>query len=416
MEQSSANEGGGVARSGGAFRRRTRRIGVRWKIAVAVAGIVTLVCAIQIGGLLGLHPELVDETLRSVMLTSVLAMSAGVFLSWVLGRTIALPVERLRDAAAAVAAGDLTRRVAIPDTGDEVGDLAASFLAMTEGLQQTLADLRDASGKLEQGAQDILGSATRQAAMASQQAAAINETSTTASEIAQTSKQATEHADSVIQMTQRSDDLSHEGLQVVEESVKAAAALGDQVKRIASTMTDLSERTLQVGEIIATVKDLAEQSNLLALNASIEASKAGEHGRGFAVVAMEMRNLAEQSKGAAGQIRGILSEIQKGARDAAEATDEGAKRATSATGLARSAGEAIEGLAMVIRESALAARQIANNTRQQTIGVEQIVSAISELSQAINESANGTLSIEAGTATLSDISKRLSAAVQRYEI
>ncbi|HYG68166.1 MAG TPA: methyl-accepting chemotaxis protein [Anaeromyxobacteraceae bacterium] len=388
---------------------------MRWKIAIAVVAIVTLVCAILVAGLLALHPGLMGAAFTTVLLTSVLAILAGAVLGWVLGRAVALPIERLRDAAAAIATGDLSHRVSVPDAGDEVGDLAASFLAMTEGLQQTLADLREAAGQLERGAQDILGSATRQAAMASQQAAAINETSTTASEIAQTSKQATEHADSVIQMTQRSDDLSHEGLQVVEESVKAAAALGDQVKRIAATMTDLSERTLQVGEIIASVKDLAEQSNLLALNASIEASKAGEHGRGFAVVAMEMRNLAEQSKAAAGQIRGILSEIQKGARDAAEATDEGAKRATAATGLARSAGEAIEGLAMVIRESALAARQIANNTRQQTIGVEQIVSAISELSQAINESANGTLSIEAGTATLSDISKRLSAAVQRYE-
>ena len=81
-------------------------------------------------------------------------------------------------------------------------------------------------------------------------------------------------------------------------------------------MSGLSERTLQVGEIIASVKDLAEQSNLLALNASIEASKAGEHGRGFAVVAMEMRNLAEQSRQAAVQIRAILQEIQRSARDA----------------------------------------------------------------------------------------------------
>jgi methyl-accepting chemotaxis protein len=416
MDQgTSAAEHRGAA-IGGALERAGFRVGLRWKIAVAVAGIVTLVCGIQVAGILRMHREVLSESLGSVAVITLSAIAAGAIMSYVLGRAIALPVERLRDVAGAVAAGDLTRRVAVPDSGDEVGDLAMSFLAMTEGMQQTLAELRDASAKLEEGAQDILGSATKQAAMASQQAAAINETSTTASEIAQTSKQATEHADSVIQMTQRSDDLSHEGLQVVEESVKAAAALGDQVKRIASTMTDLSERTLQVGEIIATVKDLAEQSNLLALNASIEASKAGEHGRGFAVVAMEMRNLAEQSKGAAGQIRGILSEIQKGARDAAEATDEGAKRAVAATGLARSAGEAIEGLAMVIRESALAARQIANNTRQQTIGVEQIVSAISELSQAINESANGTLSIEAGTATLSEISKRLSGAVQRYQI
>lgn len=416
MDQGTSAAGSQGAALGGALERAGFRVGLRWKIAVAVAAIVTVVSGIQIAGILRLNQEAFADSLGSVALITLAAVGAGAVMAYVLGRTIALPIERLRDVASAAAAGDLTRRLVVPDSGDEVGDLAASFLSMTEGLQRTLVDLRDASTKLEQGAQDILGSATRQAAMASQQAAAINETSTTASEIAQTSKQATEHADSVIQMTQRSDDLSHEGLQVVEESVKAAAALGDQVKRIAATMTDLSERTLQVGEIIATVKDLAEQSNLLALNASIEASKAGEHGRGFAVVAMEMRNLAEQSKNAATQVRGILSEIQKGSRVAAEATDEGAKRAVAATGLARSAGEAIEGLAMVIRESALAARQIANNTRQQTIGVEQIVSAISELSQAINESANGTLSIEAGTATLSEISKRLSGAVQRYQI
>jgi methyl-accepting chemotaxis protein len=217
-------------------------------------------------------------------------------------------------------------------------------------------------------------------------------------------------------MTQRSEELSQEGLRVVEEAVDSSAALGDQVKRIAATMADLSERTLQVGEIIATVKDLAEQSNLLALNASIEASKAGEHGRGFAVVALEMRNLAEQSKAAAGQVRAILSEIQKGTREASTATDEGAKRAVRTVALSRSAGEAIEGLAMVIRESALAARQIANNTRQQTIGVEQMVAAIAELSTTINESADGSRSIEQGATTLNRVSRRLGETVRRYRV
>jgi len=220
----------------------------------------------------------------------------------------------------------------------------------------------------------------------------------------------------VIQMTQGSEELSQEGLKVGEEAVESSAALGDQVKRIAATMADLSERTLQVGEIVATVKDLAEQSNLLALNASIEASKAGEHGRGFAVVALEMRNLAEQSKAAAGQVRGILSEIQKGTRDASLATDEGAKRAVRTVALSRSAGEAIEGLAMVIRESALAARQIANNTRQQTIGVEQMVAAISELSTTINETADGSRLIEQGATTLTGVSRRLGEAVRRYRV
>ncbi|ABS26601.1 methyl-accepting chemotaxis protein [Anaeromyxobacter sp. Fw109-5] len=341
------------------------------------------------------------------------AVAAGV--AYLVARRLTQPLERLRDAAVAIAAGDLTRHIDVDATA-ETADLAASFGAMIEGLQATIGELRGAALTLDGRSGDILGSVTRQAAMAAQQAAAINETSTTASEIAQTSKQATQHADSVIEMTRRSDDLSQEGLQTVEEAVRSSASLGEQVNAIAATMTGLSERTLQIGEIIASVKDLAEQSNLLALNASIEASKAGEHGRGFAVVAMEMRNLAEQSRQAAVQIRGILQEIQRSARDAAAATDEGAKRAAAAMGLARSAGEAIEGLAMVIRESAVAARQIANNTRQQTIGVDQMVAAISELSQAINESAEGTRSIEKGTAALSEISRQLSAAVQRYRV
>jgi len=133
-------------------------------------------------------------------------------------------------------------------------------------------------------------------------------------------------------------------------------------------------------------------------------------------VALEMRNLADQSRQAAVQIRAILSEIQKGVRDATTVTDEGAKRATAAIGLARSAGEAIEGLALVIRESSLAARQIANNTRQQTIGVEQMVTAITELSTTMGETAEGTRAIEGGAANLTEVARQLGEAVRRYRV
>jgi methyl-accepting chemotaxis protein len=391
------------------------RLSMRLKIA-GLVGVATGVTAILDTVVFHvLHEEASAGVLARGLALAIAISLAAAAISYQVARRLTRPLERLRDTAAAIAAGDLARQIDVDATA-ETADLAASFGAMIEGLQATIAELREAALTLDGRSSDILGSVTRQAAMAAQQAAAINETSTTASEIAQTSKQATQHADSVIEMTRRSDDLSQEGLQTVEEAVKASASLGEQVNRIASSMSGLSERTLQVGEIISSVKDLAEQSNLLALNASIEASKAGEHGRGFAVVAMEMRNLAEQSRQAAVQIRAILQEIQRSARDAAAATDEGSKRATAAMGLARSAGEAIEGLAMVIRESAVAARQIANNTRQQTIGVDQMVAAISELSQAINESAEGTRTIEQGTAALSEISKQLASAVQRYRV
>ncbi|MBK9518725.1 MAG: methyl-accepting chemotaxis protein [Anaeromyxobacter sp.] len=391
-------------------------VSLRWRLAGMTGAAILLACGLQALAFFSFHSDASPADFLRAGLASLVAAGTGWGVAFLVVRATVQPLEELAATVTAIAGGELTRRVSRLDGLGEIGTLARSFDLMLGGLRGTLAELRDAAGKLDHEAADILGSVTRQAATATQQAAAITQTSTTASEIAQTAKQATEHADSVIQMTQRSEELSQEGLQVVEEAVDSSAALGEQVKRIAATMADLSDRTLQVGEIIATVKDLAEQSNLLALNASIEASKAGEHGRGFAVVALEMRNLAEQSKQAAVQVRAILSEIQKGAREASTATDEGASRAVRTVTLSRSAGEAIEGLAMVIRESALAARQIANNTRQQTIGVEQMVAAISELSTTINESAEGSRAIEQGANALTRVSRRLGDAVRRYRV
>lgn len=388
--------------------------GLRARLALLTAGAILFAGVVQGVTFYVLHPDPQPADMVRGIAIALVGVVVGWLVTWLSVRPTVRALEALTAAAAAMARGDLARQV--PDLAGrgELTTLGGAFGRLSAALRGTLADLREAVAELDQQSAEILASVTRQAATAAQQATAVNETSTTASEIAQTAKQATDHADAVIQMTQRSEELSQEGLRVVEEAVESAAALGDQVKRISATMADLSERTLQVGEIIATVKDLAEQSNLLALNASIEASKAGEHGRGFAVVAMEMRNLAEQSKAAAGQVRAILSEIQKGAREAAAATDEGTKRSGRTVSLSRSAGEAIEGLAMVIRESALAARQIANNTRQQTIGVEQMVAAIAELSTTINESADGSRAIEQGATALTRLSGRLGEAVRRY--
>jgi methyl-accepting chemotaxis protein len=390
------------------------RLSLRWKITLLVA-VCAAATAVLEGWLATRGPDSTLSGTTAAVLVGVAMVLAASILAYLAARVLVRPVLALRDAARSIAGGDLTGAFEIAADG-ELADLSESFSQAAQQLRRFLVELSLTSATTQRGAGDIQASVARLAAMSAQQAAAINETTTTASEIAQTSKQATEHANSVIEITQRSDDLSRAGLNTVEEAVKASAHLGEQVNRIAATVAELSQRTQQVGEIISSVKDLAEQSNLLALNAAIEASKAGEHGRGFSVVAMEMRNLAEQSRQAAVQVRSILQEIQRGAREAAAATDEGAKRAGATVTLSRSAGQAIEGLAMVIKDSALAARQIAANTRQQTIGVEQIVSAIAELSTAINESAEGTRVIEQGSASLSAVSRQLAEAVARYKV
>nr|WP_238539655.1 methyl-accepting chemotaxis protein [Corallococcus macrosporus] len=368
---------------------------------------------------LALHEEGLRQTLREATrftaIISLLVLVACLVAAWLVSGMLVVPLERLAHAAAGIAAGDLRQQVDLQGS-DEIGDVARSFAVMTDALSHLLQDLRGAAAEMEREAAGVLATSTQQSAMAHQQASAINETSTTVAEIAQTSKQATAYADSVISQTQKSEALSAEGQQVVSESVSGMEKLGEQVKAIALAITDLSERTLQIGDIISTVKDVAEQSNLLALNASIEAAKAGEHGRGFAVVATEMRTLAEQSRIAAEQVRGLLNEVQKGTRQAVSATEEGSRRAQAAMELAREAGTTILGLSEVIRESSGAARQIAGNTRQQTIGVEQISTAMSELTSAMGDSVESTRRIEQVAGNLTNLSKRFSDLVGRYQL
>lgn len=355
-----------------------------------------------------------DMTVSSAALGS-LALLAVLVVSLFLSRLLTTPLERLSAAAAGIAKGNLRQTIEVRGD-DEIAALAHSFQTMAASLTTLLSDLRGAAAEVQREAGSILTTATQQTQMASGHAAAISQTSTTVTEIAETSRQATAHADTVIGLAKKSEELSQEGDTAVQDSLSAMSGLGDQVKTIATSITDLSERSLQIGDIMSSMKDLAEQSNLLALNAAIEAAKEGEHGKGFAVVALEMRNLAEQSKKAAGQVRAILSEVQKGTRQAVSATEEGSKRAQSTTSLTTAAGRSIKGLAEVLQESSLAARQIAGNTRQQSVGVEQLLGAINQLSRSMNESLAGTRNMEKVATTLTTLSHRLAELTNRFEV
>jgi methyl-accepting chemotaxis protein len=378
-------------------------------------GTQSLVGSVQVGLELDVLDQAVSRVAMRGLGLGLLALVVCLVGVAMVCRMLIIPLERLASAAAGMAAGDLRQQID-PTGSDEVGELARSFATMAEMLTNLLKDLKGAAADMEREATNVLATSSQQSAMANEQASAIHETGATVAEIAQTSRQATSFADTVITGASRSESLSAEGQKVVDESVAAMEKLSEQVKAIALAITDLNEQTLQIGDIITTVKDVAEQSNLLALNASIEAAKAGDQGRGFAVVAMEMRTLAEQSKMAANQVRALLGEVQKGTRAAVMATEEGSRRALAAMELAQSAGAAIKGLSDLIRDSSSAARQIAGNTRQQTIGVEQIAVAMNELTNSMQDNLEGTKRIEQVAGNLSNLSRRFSDLVGKYQL
>ena len=325
------------------------------------------------------------------------------------------PIEKMAQAAAQIASGDLRQEVSAA-SADEVGQLGLAFNDMLKSIRGMISQMRDASENIESSTNEILSAATQQSAGASEQAASISQTGATVKEINQTAAQTAEKANSVIDIAQRSEEISVVGQKAVEESIAGIEELRGQVEAIAENIIELSERMQQIGEIIPTVNDLAEQSNLLALNASIEAAKAGEQGKGFAVVAVEMRNLAEQSKQATAQVRTILSDIQRATRAAVAVTEEGSRKAETSVELANSSGENIRRLAEVIKESSLAAKQIAALANQQSVGIEQISAAMTNIKHSTSEAVSGTKQIERALQDLKSLSDKLGRIVSPYEM
>ncbi|MBI3929014.1 MAG: methyl-accepting chemotaxis protein [Armatimonadetes bacterium] len=273
---------------------------------------------------------------------------------------------------------------------------------------------RQTAGHLKRAAEDTLSTAgqiesaaRQQSATTSETAASVRQTTTTLEEIRQTSVMTNQKAGAVSEVAARSQNVSHEARQAVARGIQGMQQIHHQVEQIAQTILELSEKNIEIGDIVQAVNGIAEQSNLLAVNASIEAAKAEEHGKGFAVVAGEVKALATQSREATERIRVLLSEIQKSSNAAVMVTEQGAKRVEEGSRLMEELGATIDELNRVIEENADAAGQIAAASGEQFTGVEQITGAIRDVEQAANDSAAGAEQLSQASQQMARISQDL---------
>jgi methyl-accepting chemotaxis protein len=321
---------------------------------------------------------------------------------------------------AGVEQGNLASRLVLDGNGHEAND---PLIVLGHNLNETIASLHrmilqihDAANNLSTAATEILTATTQQATGANQQSAAISQTTTTVDEVKVISEQAIQRAQEVVDASQRTVQVSRSGEEAVQETISSMAQIKARVEGIAENILALSAQTQQIGEIIATVNDIAAQSNMLALNASVEAARAGEHGKGFAVVAAEVRNLAEQSRQATLQVKTILLDIQNGINATVMATEEGTKVVDQGLGLAGQTGEAIEQLANVINEAAQAAMQMRAGGQQQATGVEQISLAMQNINQVTAQSLASTRQTEKAARDLNELACSLTETVERYQL
>jgi len=292
--------------------------------------------------------------------------------------------------------------------------MAASVLALILGLatafritRSLTRQLREGIAQLTSSLSEIVATTTQVASGAAETATAVSETTTTVEEVKQTAQLASQKARYVSEAAQKSAQVSQAGRKAVEGTVEGMNRIREQVESVAESIVRMSEQSQAIGEIIATVNDLAEQSNLLAVNAAIEAAKAGEQGRGFAVVAQEVKSLAEQSKQATAQVRTILSDVQKAISAAVMATEQGSRAVEAGVRQSTEAGESIRVLADNVAEAAQAATQIAASAQQQLAGMDQVALAMENIKQASTQNVAASRQSEQASQNLGLLGDRL---------
>ena len=356
------------------------------------------------------------NTTFTIILGSLAAFIILAVAGFVITRSIANPLREISATAERIAAGDLNVSIAMNNREDEVGMLVRTFARMTENLRGQIRGIVEGINVLGSSASEISASTTQFAASATETAAAVGETTTTVEEIRQTAQVTSQKAKAVSETAQKVAQITQSGKKSTEDAVEGTTRIRQQMESIAESMVRLSEQSQAIGQIVATVEDLAAQSNLLAVNAAIEAARAGEHGKGFAVVAQEVKSLAEQSKQATNQVRTILNDIQKATSGAVMATEQGSKAVEAGVKQSAQAGQSIQTLVGSVAEAAQAAIQIAASSQQQLLGVDQVAAAMENIKQTSAQNVDSARQMESAARNLKELGEKLKQLVERYKV
>jgi methyl-accepting chemotaxis protein len=342
---------------------------------------------------------------------AVFALVLGIFLS----NRIVRPIADLADEAHQIASGDLTVQIRV-DSQDEIGLLARSFSSMAESLRGTIRQVADTSNLLSNSANQVLNISEKIAAGAEEVVNQAMTVATAGEEMAATSNDIANNCQNAATGALDASSGASDGSVIVDKTVQAMNQIAQRVHETAVTVTNLGERSDQIGHIVGTIEDIADQTNLLALNAAIEAARAGEQGRGFAVVADEVRALAERTTRATKEISQMIHTIQRETRSAVTAMEEGVHEVEQGKDDAARSGVALQHIMEQINTVSMQISQVATAAEEQTATTNEISVNMHQITGVIQQTATGAHQSAAAAAELSQLATELQQLVARFRI
>ncbi|MDY7230546.1 methyl-accepting chemotaxis protein [Hyalangium rubrum] len=335
--------------------------------------------------------------------------------AYVAGTALSEPLRAITEDATRIARGDLRPPRVIPSE-DEVWAASAAFVRMQAQLGQALAQMRRAGMQISSTTEQLVATSTEQESGADEQASSLNETSATTEELARSAQQIAGNAESVAGIAERTFSAAQGGQRNAAAFLTAMQRMKEDNQAIADAVVRLNKRVQQIGKVVEFINEIADKSDLLALNAELEGTKAGEVGRGFSLVAAEMRRLAENVIRSTRTIEQLIEEIRDATHAAVMATEAGLKTTEAGTMLAAQVDESLSLILELARQTSHAVRSISLATQQQQTGTDQLAAAMGDILRVTEQNAAATKQMVAANSDLSSLARDLKLVVERFQL
>ncbi|MBI6659331.1 methyl-accepting chemotaxis protein [Pseudomonas sp. MF6751] len=345
----------------------------------------------------------------------VIATALTLLFAWLLTRSITLPIAQALEAAEEVAEGNLTRPITV-DGNDEAGRLLAAMAKMQHKLRDTLQRIAGSATQLASAAEELNAVTDESARGLTQQNNEIEQAATAVNEMTSAVEEVARNAVSTSEASRNATTSAGDGRDLVQETVSAIERMSTDVQATASLIGDLANESRDIGKVLDVIRGLADQTNLLALNAAIEAARAGEAGRGFAVVADEVRALAHRTQQSTSEIERMIGSIQTGTEHAVDSMRNSTERAESTLNIARGAGLSLDTINTAIVEINERNLVIASAAEEQAQVAREVDRNLVNIRDLSVQSATGASQTSAASGELSRLAVDLNGMVGRFRL
>ncbi|MGF6111740.1 methyl-accepting chemotaxis protein [Pseudomonas frederiksbergensis] len=352
---------------------------------------------------------------NQLLMASILALAFGLLAAWAITRQIVIPLSQTLKVAERVASGDLTHNL-ISERQDELGQLQRAMQSMTLGLRELIGGISDGVTQIASAAEELSAVTEQTSAGVNSQKVETDQVATAMHEMTATVQEVARNAEEASEAAVAADQQAREGDKVVGEAIAQIERLAIEVGNSTVAMSELKRESDKIGSVLDVIKSVAQQTNLLALNAAIEAARAGEAGRGFAVVADEVRSLAQRTQKSTEEIEELIVGLQTGTQQVATIMDNSRSLTDSSVELTRRAGGSLESITRTVSAIQSMNQQIAAAAEQQSAVAEEINRSVLNVRDVSEQTSAASEETAASSVELARLGTHLQMLVGRFKV